>query len=88
MAKGLPATKIASEGGFLRRGSTTILSGVEDKDLDLVLETARQECRTRTETIPIQSLPILGESMVVAPLEVRTGGATAFVLSVERYERF
>jgi uncharacterized protein YaaQ len=88
VAKGLPATKVASSGGFLRRGSATILSGVEDKDVDLVIDLTRQECRSRKEFIPVQSLPILGEATAMEPLEVRLGGATVFVLEVDRHERF
>ncbi len=87
VAKGLPATKMASSGGFLRRGSTTILSGVDDKDVDLVIDLARSECRARKELVPVQSLPVLGEVTPMEPVEVRVGGATVFVLTVDRHER-
>jgi uncharacterized protein YaaQ len=87
--RGLPATKIASSGGFLRRGSATILSGVEDNDVDAVIEFARQECRARKELVPVQNLPVLGEiGSASEPLEVRVGGATVFVMEVARFERF
>jgi uncharacterized protein YaaQ len=87
--RGLPATKIASSGGFLRRGSATILSGVEDKDVDSVVDMTRQECRARKEFVPVQNLPVLGEIGAASePLEVRVGGATVFVLDVDRFERF
>lgn len=88
--KGLSATKIASQGGFLRRGSVTVLCGVEDKDVDVVLELARQECRSRTELIPTQGMPMFTDVSVptaMTPLEVRVGGAAVFVLNVERFER-
>lgn len=89
VSKGLSATKIASSGGFLRRGSTTILSGVEDTDVDLVLDLVREECRSRTEFVPMQSVAILAEASGPAePLEVRVGGATVFVLPIDRFERF
>jgi uncharacterized protein YaaQ len=89
VGKGLAATKIASTGGFLRRGSTTLLSGVDDADVDLLLELTRQECRARKEFVPVQSLPILGETPgMVEPVEVRVGGATVFLIDVERFERF
>jgi uncharacterized protein YaaQ len=87
--RGFPATKVASSGGFLRRGSATILSGIEDKDVDEVIDMARQECRARKELVPVQSLPVLGEIGAASePLEVRVGGATVFVLDVDRFERF
>jgi uncharacterized protein YaaQ len=91
VSRGLSATKIASQGGFLRRGSVTILSGVEDHDVETVLELARRECQARTELIPTQGLPLYTEvtyPAVMTPLEVRVGGAAVFVLPVERFERF
>ncbi|HXH21061.1 MAG TPA: cyclic-di-AMP receptor [Dehalococcoidia bacterium] len=87
--RGLPATKIASSGGFLRRGSATILSGVEDQEVETVIDLARQECRARKEFVPVQNLPVLGEiGSASEPLEVRVGGATVFVLDVDRFDRF
>ena len=84
----MPATKIASRGGFLRRGSVTILSGVEDQDVDVVLELTRRECRSRTELVPTQGLPVFGEVPIgTMPLEVQVGGATVFVMEVARFVR-
>jgi len=37
-------TKIASTGGFLRRGMTTLMIGVEDKKVDDVIDILRKEC--------------------------------------------
>ena len=48
----------------------------------------RAECHARTEYLPVQTLPFLGEGSVLAePVEVRTGGAIVFVLGVERFEK-
>jgi uncharacterized protein YaaQ len=91
VSRGLPATKIASQGGFLRRGSVTILSGVDDREVETVMELTRKECRSRTEPIATQGLPIFEEvamATVATTLDVRIGGATVFVLSIERSERF
>lgn len=89
VGRGLTATKIASSGGFLRRGSSTILSGVEDEDVEDVIRMTREECRTRREAVPVQSLPLLGEATgATEPIEVRVGGATIFVLDVKRFEKF
>lgn len=35
-------TKIASTGGFLRRGNTTLMIGVEDKKVDHVIDIMRE----------------------------------------------
>jgi len=88
VSRGLPATKIASRGGFLRRGSVTILSGVEDDNVDIVMELTRRECRARKELVPTQGLPVFGEvSIGAAPIEVQVGGATVFVMDVARFEQ-
>jgi uncharacterized protein YaaQ len=83
-----PATKIGSTGGFLRRGNATILSGVDESEVEAVIAVARRECRARTEYLPVQAVPFAGESVSPAPaLPVRMGGAIIFVLPVERFEK-
>lgn len=86
--QGFPATKVSSTGGFLHRGSATILSGVEENEVDEVVAMVRAECHARTEYMPVQTLPFLGESSPLSePLEVRVGGAIVFVVNVERFEK-
>jgi uncharacterized protein YaaQ len=86
--RGYPATKISSTGGFLRRGSATILSGVEATEVDEVVGMVREECHARAEYVPVQTLPFFGEGTTLAePVEVRVGGAIVFVLPVERFEK-
>jgi uncharacterized protein YaaQ len=41
---GFRVTLVASTGGFLRRGSTTLLIGVDDEQLDAALSTIRTNC--------------------------------------------
>lgn len=85
--QGVPATKIGSAGGFLRRGNVTILSGVGASEVDAVLALVRRTCAVRTEMSPVHTLPLVGASADDNPREVRTGGAVVFVLDVERFER-
>lgn len=84
---GFPATRTGSSGGFLRRGSTTIFSGVPAEEVDQVLAIIRRACPARTEMAPVQTLPLVGTAASGPPVEVRTGGAVVFVLDVERFER-
>ncbi len=85
---GFPATKIGSTGGFLHRGNATILSGVDAEEVEQIVGMVRAECHARTEYIPVQTLPFFGEGTAVAePVEVRVGGATVFVVNVERFEK-
>jgi uncharacterized protein YaaQ len=86
--RGHPATKIGSTGGFLRRGNTTLLSGVPAVEVDEVLTLVRRLCPARSELLTLGALPLAGEVPFIAePVEVRVGGAVVFVLNVERFER-
>ncbi|MFA7248634.1 MAG: cyclic-di-AMP receptor [Dehalococcoidia bacterium] len=85
---GAPATKVGSSGGFLRRGNVTIFSGVPESQVDTVLDIVNEICPARTELVPVQTLPFIGDSaFATEPIEVRAGGATVFVLDVERFQR-
>ena len=78
--RGYPATKVSSTGGFLRRGSATIFSGVDADDVDAVLGIIREECRARTEFVPAQALPFPDSIYPAAPVPVRVGGSIVVVL--------
>lgn len=84
--KGYRATKLASTGGFLKEGNTTLLIGVEDENVDNVISIIDRICKVRKQMItPISPLPGPAESYMSYPVEVPTGGATVFVLDVEKY---
>lgn len=42
-------TRMASTGGFLRRGNVTLLVGVEDDQVDTVMEILKDACRPPEE---------------------------------------
>ncbi len=86
--KGLKATRLSSTGGFLREGNTTVLMGVEDDQVEAVLEIVRANCRSREQLVtPIASSGGALDAYVPYPVEVVVGGATVFVLGVERCEK-
>ncbi|MDI6893977.1 MAG: cyclic-di-AMP receptor [Bacillota bacterium] len=86
--RGYRATKLASTGGFLREGNTTVLIGVEDGETDEVLATIRETCRPREQLVtPLTPMSGPADSYVAYPVEVVVGGATVFVLNVDRYEK-
>ena len=89
VAEGHRATKISSTGGFLVRGNTTILIGVEDQQVDDVFDILREHCEARSEFVsPVVPLSEAAAARHwVQPLEVEVGGATVFVLGVERFEQ-
>jgi len=41
---GLRVTQVASTGGFLRRGNSTLLIGLEDEQVDPVIAIIRKNC--------------------------------------------
>ncbi|MHB8509372.1 MAG: cyclic-di-AMP receptor, partial [Candidatus Dormibacteria bacterium] len=47
--KGIPTTRLDSRGGFLQRGNATILCGVAEEQVEVVLEVLRARSKTRTE---------------------------------------
>ena len=49
IGRGLRVTRIASTGGFLRRGSTTLLIGVDDESLEQAIQLVKENCSAATE---------------------------------------
>ncbi len=87
--EGHRCTKISSTGGFLREGNATILVGTEADQVDSVLDIIRENCRARTQMVsPLPPVAEAGELYIPRPVEVQIGGATVFVLDVERSEKF
>jgi uncharacterized protein YaaQ len=44
VTKSYRVTRVASTGGFLRRGNVTLLIGVEDEHVDPVIDILRETC--------------------------------------------
>ncbi len=82
----IPVTKLASTGGFLMKGNTTFISGVEDDKVDGVIAIIKKHCRTRTQIMPLGYAQHSTE-IVSYPVEVTVGGATIFVVDIEHYEK-
>ena len=79
------ATRIASAGGFLRTGNTTVLIGVDDDRLATATRLVEETCRRRGMGVGASGEMAGVESYEVA--ESRIGGGVAFVAPVERFER-
>lgn len=80
-------TKLASTGGFLKSGNTTLLIGVEDEEVNKVIGIIERNCKTREITTFLLNVTIPGETYIPYPLEVKVGGATLFILDVEEHIR-
>lgn len=89
LTRGYRTTVVSTTGGFLREGNTTIFVGTEDNKVDEVLRIIRQSSHTRTQYVsPLPPIMEPGELYTPNPIEVQIGGATVFVLDVERFERY
>ena len=88
MEEGFSATKLATTGGFLRAGNTTLLMGVEDADTQRVMDIVERVCKSRKQLVPTQThLGISSGSFTPNMIEVTVGGATVFVLSVDEFRK-
>ena len=89
MNEGHSVTKLATTGGFLRAGNTTLLLGGEDDRVKGTLDVIEKVCKSRKQ-IATSPSPVAGTSGVYAPypIEVVVGGATVFVLDVEQFVKF
>ena len=87
MENKLRVTKLSSTGGFLKSGNTTLLIGVEDESVDEVVDIIESTCKTREITTSLLTVSMPGDTYIPYPLEVKVGGATIFILDVEKYVR-
>ena len=89
MSEGYRVTMLATTGGFLRSGNTTLLVGLEDHELDGAMAVIERICKSRKQVTSSPS-PVSGMTGVYVPypIEVMVGGATVFVLDVEQFKRF
>lgn len=83
---GFRVTKLATTGGFLKSGNTTLMIGVEAEEVNEVLRLIEDVCKTRDQVITSPS-PVAGSTGVYVPypVEVEVGGATIFVVDVDKF---
>ena len=90
LESGFGTTKLATTGGFLRSGNTTLLTGVEDDKLDAAMKIIETTCKSRKQMAPVHA-PVPGSAGMYVPtypVQVTVGGATVFVLDVEQFHKF
>ncbi len=85
---GFICTRINSFGGFLDRQNVTLMVGVDTPLVDDVMAVLRRSARRRNETLEAGSAVGSVSSMTVPiPMDVEVGGATVFVVDVDRFEK-
>ena len=87
MNKGFGVTKLATTGGFLKAGNTTMLIGVEDEREQEAIAAIESVCKSRKQmtTAHTNASGVSAGGYVPFPVEVTVGGATLFVLSVDKF---
>ncbi len=90
MKDGFGVTKLATTGGFLRAGNTTLMVGVDDEKIDACLAIIEKIGKKRKQIINSNigafdaSISAAGHSNI----EIMIGGATVFVLSVDEFKKY
>ncbi|WP_284140701.1 MULTISPECIES: cyclic-di-AMP receptor [unclassified Virgibacillus] len=82
-------TKLATTGGFLKEGNTTLMIGCEDEYVDDALTIIRDNCSQREQMVaPISPMGGNADSYIPKPVKVEVGGATVFILPIEAFHHF
>lgn len=85
--EGYQITKLATTGGFLMAGNVTLITGVEDHRVDEAINIIRDKSRSRSQTVPTITESSIGGFFNAPLVDVTVGGATIFVLPIERFEK-
>lgn len=80
-------TKLASTGGFLKAGNTTILMGIDEARIPEAISIIENNCKSRDMTTSLMSVTMPGDAYIPYPVELKVGGATVFILDVESFIR-
>lgn len=85
---GYSVTKMATTGGFLRAGNTTLLVGTSEENVQDVVNIIERHSERRKQMV-FKPEPVIGAvgDFSSYPEEVELGGATIFVVDVERFEK-
>jgi len=82
-------TKLATTGGFLKEGNTTLMIGCEDERVDVALGVIKDNCSKREQMVaPISPMGGNADSYIPKPVQVQVGGATIFILPIESFYQF
>jgi len=68
-------------------GNVTIITGVQDDQVEAAIEIIRKTSMSRTQAMPTISESPIGGFFGSPLVEVTVGGATVFVIPIDRFEK-
>jgi len=86
-AEGLSITRISSMGGFLRTRNVTLMTAVQDQQVELVLALLGKHCKQRTRHLHPWAPSMEARERSLGAIPVEIGGATVFILDLKRMEQ-
>lgn len=85
--EGMSVTRIGSSGGFLRASNVTLMSAVEDQQVERVMALLSKHCKRRTKHLHPWVPSMEARERFLGAIPVEIGGAAVFILSLERVEK-
>lgn len=85
---GFQVTRLSTKGGFLRSGNTTVMAGVEEEKVKTAMDIIEENSKARSQFATLPSSCGAMHGFILAPIEVKVGGATVFVLDVDQFHKF
>lgn len=87
--KNFQTTKLATTGGFLKEGNTTLMIGCQTDHINEALKVIEENCSQREQMVaPISPMGGNADSYIPKPIKVEVGGAAVFVLPIDSFYRF
>lgn len=85
---GFFVTKLATSGGFLKKGNVTFFVGTDEERVEEALAVIKASSKKRVEKEPTVPPTEMGEFFTPVMVDVLVGGATVFVLDVDQFKKF
>lgn len=84
---GFSVTKLATTGGFLKVGNMTLIIGTEEEKVQNVIDIIKEKSQKRKQLVIAPVMFEAAGGFASQATEVEVGGATVFVVDVERFEK-
>ena len=85
--EGMSVTRIGSSGGFLRASNVTLMTAVDDRQVERVMALLGIHCKRRTKHLHPWVPSMEARERFLGAIPVEVGGAAVFILSLESMEK-